>query len=334
MDYYDIARLLSNNINRIEERVLEMKAKAGFFYELKKKRALFILMLPGVLYLFINNYVPMAGVIIAFKKIKYGRNFFETVFTSEFYGFRNFEYFLKTTYAWIITRNTVLYNLAFIIIGLILAVTVAISLNEVRSKKLAKFYQSAMVLPNFLSWVVISLIVYAFFADKGYVNNVLASVFGREAIQFYMETKYWPFILTFTQVWFNLGVGSVLYLATISGINSELYESAMIDGASKWQQIKSITLPMLKPTIIYMMIISLGSIFTANFGLFYNVPRESGVLFDVTNVIDTYVYRSLNTNGQIEMAAAASFYQSVVGFVIVMLSNGFLRIVSKEDALF
>lgn len=315
-------------------RVRKMNNKAGFLYELKKKRALFILMFPGVLYLFINNYVPMAGIIIAFKKIQYGKNFFETVFKSEFYGFKNFEYFLATSYAWIITRNTVLYNLTFIFIGLVLAVTVAIALNEVRSKKLAKLYQSAMILPNFLSWVVISLIVYAFFADNGYVNTILASVFGKEAIQFYMEIKYWPYILTITQVWFNLGVGSVVYLATITGINSELYESAMIDGANKWQQIKSITLPMLKPTIIYMMIISLGSIFTANFGLFYNVPRESGVLFDVTNVIDTYVYRSLNTNGQLEMAAAASIYQSVVGFIIVMLSNGLLRIFSKEDAIF
>jgi putative aldouronate transport system permease protein len=314
--------------------VCYMEKDIGFFKYLIKKRSLFILMLPGLLYLFINNYVPMLGIIIAFKRIKIGHNFFETFIQSPFNGVKNFEFFLTTNYAWIITRNTVLYNIAFIGIGLILAVTVAIAINEVTSKKLAKLYQSAMVLPNFLSWVVISLLVYGFIADKGFINNVITGILHKEAISFYQEIKYWPFILIFTQIWYNLGVGSVVYLAAITGISAELYESAMIDGATKWQQINSITIPMLKPTIIYMMVISLGSIFTANFGLFFNVPRESGVLFDVTNVLDTYVFRALNRNGQIEMAAAVSFYQSIVGFFIVLITNGILRVVSKEDALF
>lgn len=311
-----------------------MKRRDGFLHEVIRKRSLFILMLPGLLFLFINNYVPMLGTTIAFKKITYGKNFIDTFIHSPFNGLKNFEFFTKSSYAWIITRNTVLYNLAFIIIGLVLAVAAAIALNELLSKRLFKFYQSVMILPNLLSWVVISLIVYAFVAEKGLVNNLLMQVGMKDPIQFYNETKYWPFIIILVQVWFYLGTSAVIYLATITGINPELYESAMMDGASKWQQIRAITLPMLKSTMIFMVLVSLGQLFTGNFGLFWNVPRESGALFDVTNVIDTYVFRSLNVNGEIEMAAAASFYQSIVGFVIVMISNGLIRKFSKEDAVF
>jgi putative aldouronate transport system permease protein len=315
-------------------RVQLMNNRHGFFYGLRKNKALYILMFPGLLLIFINNYVPMVGTIIAFKRITYGNNIFETYIKSPFVGFDNFEFFLKTSYAWIITRNTVLFNLAFIIIGLILAVTAAICLNEILSKKLFKFYQSAMILPNFLSWVIISLIVYSFIADKGLLNTILPSFGIKEPIQFYNETKYWPLIIIVTQVWYYLGTSAVIYLAAITGINTELYESAHIDGAGKLQQIWFITLPLLKTTMIFMVMVSLGNLFIGNFGLFYNVPRESGLLFDVTNVIDTYVYRALNLTGDIEMAAAASFYQSIVGFIIVMVSNSIVKLVSKEDAVF
>lgn len=315
-------------------RVRSMNAKDGLLHGLKKSKAFYILMLPGILLIFINNYVPMIGTIIAFKKITYGRNIFETYVKSPFNHFKNFEFFLKTSYAWIITRNTVLFNLAFIIIGLILAVAAAICLNEVTSKKLFKFYQSSMILPNFLSWVVISLIVYAFIADKGFVNSILPSFGIKEPIQFYNETKFWPFIIIATQAWYYLGTSAVIYLATITGINPELYESAYIDGAGKLQQVWYITLPLLRSTMIFMVMVSLGNLFVGNFGLFYNVPRESGLLFDVTNVIDTYVFRALNQTGEIEMAAAASFYQSIVGFFIVLISNSIIKAVSKEDAVF
>ncbi|HEX2945176.1 MAG TPA: ABC transporter permease subunit [Clostridia bacterium] len=311
-----------------------MKNNQGFLYELKKHRALYILMFPGLLLMFINNYIPMLGTVIAFKRITYGKNFFETYIKSPFVGLKNFEFFLKTNYALIITRNTVLFNLAFIVIGLILAVTAAICLNEVLSKKLFKFYQSSMILPNMLSWVIISLIVYSFIADKGFINSLLTSFGGKESIQFYNETKYWPFIIIAVQAWYFLGTSAVIYLSTITGINPELYESAVMDGANKWQQVWAITIPMLRSTMIFMVMVSLGNLFVGNFGLFYNVPRESGLLFDVTNVIDTYVYRSLIQTGDIEMAAAASFYQSVVGFVIVLVSNSIIRLVSKEDAVF
>lgn len=311
-----------------------MSQRNGLFKELIKNRALFILMLPGLLYLFINNYIPMVGAVIAFQRVHYGKNIFETYFKSPFVGFKNFEFFLNTDYAWIITRNTVLYNLVFIFGGLFLAVTVAIALNEIMFKRLAKAYQSFIILPNFLSWVVISGIVYALLTSNGFINSILVDVFGKEPISFYSEQKYWPFIIIYVRNIYAVGVDSIIFLAAISGINGEYYESAMIEGASKWNQIKNITLPLLKPTVVTLLLIWLGSIFSANFGLFYNVPRESGILFNVTNVLDTYVFRSLRVNGQIEMASAASLYQSVVGFVIVLAANALTRKVDSENSLF
>jgi putative aldouronate transport system permease protein len=310
-----------------------MGKEHGFLHELKTKKALFVLMLPGLLFLFVNNYVPMIGATIAFKRITLGKNFFDTFIKSPFIGFKNFEFFMKSSYAWEITRNTVLFNLAFIAIGLVLALTVSICLNELVSKRLFRIYQSIMIIPNFLSWVVIAIIVNALVSDTGLINSMFLR-FGVKQISFFFEPIYWIFIIIATQAWVYLGTSAVIYYATISGISPELFESAMIDGASKWQQIKTITLPMLRPTIFFMVVISLGQIFIGNFGLFWNVPQESGPLFPVTNVIDTYVFRSLNQTGEIEMAAAASFYQSIVGFVIVMISNGIIRIVSKEDAIF
>lgn len=311
-----------------------MGKEQGFLHELRTKKALFVLMLPGLLFLLINNYLPMIGATIAFKRITYGKNFLDTYLKSPFIGLKNFEFFMKSSYAWEITRNTVLFNLAFIFIGLVLALTAAICLNELVSKRMFRIYQSVMIMPNFLSWVVIAIIINAFVSETGFINTILKNFGMKESIMFFSEPVYWIFIIIITQAWVYLGTSAVIYYATISGISPELYESAMIDGASKWQQIKTITLPMLRPTIFFMVVISLGQIFVGNFGLFWNVPQESGLLYPVTNVIDTYVYRSLNITGDIEMAAAASFYQSIVGFVIVMISNGIIRVVSKEDAIF
>lgn len=293
-----------------------------------------MLMLPGLLFLLVNNYIPMLGTVIAFKRITYGKNFVDTYIHSPFIGFKNFEFFMKTSYAWIITRNTVLFNLAFIIIGLILAVATAIALNELVSKRLFRFYQSVMIIPNFLSWVVIAVIVYAFVSDTGLVNTVLLTLGRKDPIQFYSEPIYWIFIIVAVQTWVYLGTSALIYYSTLTGINPELYESAKIDGAGKGRQILDITLPMLRPTIFYMVMISLGQLFVGNFGLFWNVPQESGPLFDVTNVIDTYVFRSLHQTGDIEMAAAASFYQSIVGFVIILVSNSIIKAISKDEAIF
>lgn len=310
-----------------------MRTKHPFLHEVKRKRGLFLLMLPGVIYLIINNYIPMAGIIIAFKKIQYSTSFFDTYIKSPWNGLKNFEFFTQTNDAFIITRNTVLYNVCFIFLGLVLSVTFAILLNEVRSKKAAKIFQSAMILPHFLSWVVISNIVYAFLADKGFANMVLQTL-GLEKIAFYSELKFWPFLLILSNEWVAVGVSSVIYLAAITGIDGEYFESAMMDGASKAQQIFKITIPMIKPTIITMTTLALGSIFSANFGLFYNVPRESGILFDVTNVLDTFVFRTLRTGGNTEMAAAVGFYQAIVGFCLVLTANLVIKKFSKENALF
>lgn len=311
------------------------KIKKGFFHELVTNKTLFLMALPGLLFLFINNYLPMLGIVVAFKRIRYGNNIFETYFGSPWNGLKNFEFFIKTPDAFTITRNTVLYNVAFILIGLVLAVTVAITINELWGSRLAKLYQSTMVLPNFFSMVVVAMLAYAFLSiDQGFLNKVILPRLGMQEIHWYQQPKYWPFILTGIQLWVNLGVGSVIYLSSITGISEEYYEAAVIDGATKWQQITSITIPLLKPTMTIMTLISLGGIFSANFGLFYNVPMESGALFSVTNVIDTYVYRALRSTGQVEMAAAASFYQSVVGFIIVMLSNAAVKKANPDYALF
>jgi putative aldouronate transport system permease protein len=311
-----------------------MKKKKMGSFAMKRSLPLLILMLPGLLFLLVNNYIPMIGTIIAFKNVHYGKNIIETYIQSEWVGFDNFKFFLATDYAWIITRNTLLYNLVFIFAGAALGVTVAIALNEIKRVRLSKFYQSVMILPNFLSWIVISGIVYAFLADGGFMNSTVLKGFAMAPVAFYNKASYWPFIIVFVQIWAGLGVNSVIYLAAIIGIGTEFYEAAMIDGATRWQQIKSITLPLLKPTIITLILMNLGGVFTANFGLFYNVPRESGILFSVTNVLDTYVFRSLRIGGEIEMASAASFYQSVVGFAFVMISNGIIRKYSSENSLF
>lgn len=318
----------------MEKKQKYVSRQHGFFYELKRHKGMFLLLLPGFIYLLINNYLPMIGMIIAFKRInRLGGNILDTYIHSPWVGFKNFNFFFKTKDAWIITRNTVLYNLTFIIMGIILAVLVAIVLNEIKSKVLVKFYQTSIMLPGFLSWVVISGIGYAFLTNNGLINTALKAM-GHDTVNFYSEPAYWPFILTSIQLWYNLGVGSVMYLAALTSVSPDFYEAAAIDGASKWQQIKNISIPFLKPTIITMALISLGGIFSANFGLFYNIPRESGVLFNVTNVIDTYVYRALRTTGMPEMATAASVYQSVVGFVVVVLSNRLIKKVSPDNAMF
>lgn len=315
---------------------IKPRKHTGFFREIFVNRSLYLLTLPGILYVLLNNYIPMFGIIIAFKKVRYGSSIFETYFkTSKWSGFKNFEFFLKTDYAYIITRNTVLYNIVFIFLGAALAVALAITLNEVKNRRLAKLYQSVIILPHFLSWVIIGFVVYTLLNPSyGLINKSILPALGMQPIDWYMEPKYWPLIIPLTHFWQSLGWGSIVYLASIAGISAEYYEAATIDGASKWQQITKITVPLLKPMITTMILLSLGGIFHANFGLFYNVPRESGALFNVTNVIDTYVYRALSNTGDIEMAAAAGLYQSVVGFSLVIITNAVVRKLEKDNALF
>lgn len=290
-----------------------------------------LMALPGILYLIINNYLPMLGLVIAFKDI----NFAKGILASDWVGFKNFEYLFKTRDAYIITRNTILYNSAFIIINTVVSIAVAILLNDIRNKFAKRVYQSVILLPFIVSMVIVSYLGFAFLStESGLLNNHLLPKLGLEEVAWYMEKKYWPFILPLINLWKLLGFNAVIYLASIVGIDPEYYEAAMIDGAGKWTQIKAITLPMLVPVIITLTLISIGRIFYSDFGLFYLVPMNSGAIYDTTNVIDTYVYRGLLQLGDIGMSAAAGFYQSIVGFVLVLLSNYAVRKISRENALF
>lgn len=291
----------------------------------------YVLMLPGLLYLVINNFLPMFGLVIAFKDI----NFRKGIFGSDWCGLENFEFLFRTKDAWIITRNTILYNIAFIILGTIVAIFIAVLLSNVKRKISLKFYQTAILLPHLVSWVIVAYIVYAFLSpETGIFNKQLFPALGLEPINWYTDKTWWPFILIFMNIWKGTGYSSIIYLSSILGISDEYYEAAMLDGASKIQQITQITIPLLKPTIITMFILSVGRIFYSDFGLFYQVPMNSGPLYSVTNTIDTYVFRGLLQLGDIGMSSAAGFYQSIVGFLLVLASNAVIRKVSSENALF
>ncbi len=292
---------------------------------------IYCMMLPGILYLLINNYAPMFGLVIAFKRIDWNKG----ILGSDWAGFNNFRYLFTSSEAWTMTRNTVLYNLAFIIIGTVAAVAVAILLNEITSRFSSRLYQTLILLPYMISWVIVSYLVFAFLsADTGMVNQGILSPLGKEPIVWYQEKKYWPFILVFVHLWKSVGFSMVIYLSSIVGISRDYYEAARIDGARKWKQIRYITLPLLKPTVITLLIMNIGSIFYSDFGLFYQVPRNAGALFDVTQTIDTYVYNALMQQGNISLSAAAGFYQSIVGFVLVVAANAVVRRYSRESALF
>lgn len=291
----------------------------------------YLLALPALVYLFINNYVPMGGMIIAFKNYKYNKG----LFGSSWAGFKNFEFLFKTKDAWTITRNTIAYNVVFIILGMIVAIIVAIMLNEIYSKGAKKFYQTIVLIPHLLSMVVISYIVYGFLSPElGFFNNTLLPALGLDKVSWYSEPKYWPFILVFVNLWATVGYSCILYLSTLVGIDKGYYEAADIDGATMWQKIRYITLPFLKPTMITVFMLSLGKIFYSDFGLFYQVPLNSGSLFNVTSTIDTYVYTGLTKSSNIGMTSAAGVYQSVVGFILVLGANAIVNKVSKENALF
>ena len=297
---------------------------------IKKAFPLYLMVAPGFLYLLINNYIPMSGIIIAFKKLDFRKG----IFFSDWAGFSNFEYLFKTPAALLITRNTLLYNFAFIVVNTVVSILIALLLSELRSKAKVKIFQSAVLIPSLISIIIVSYLVYAFLSGRtGFINGMLTSL-GKENISFYTEAKYWPFILVFVNCWKGAGYSSVIYLAAILGIDQEMYEAAEIDGATRWNKIKCITLPLLKSTVITMTLLSIGKIFYSDFGLFYQVPMNSGALLDVTNTIDTYVYRGLIESGDISMSSAACVYQSLMGFILVMIANWLTKRYSSENALF
>ncbi|WP_420901659.1 ABC transporter permease [Paenibacillus whitsoniae] len=287
--------------------------------------------LPGVLYLLINNYLPMFGVVIAFKNI----NFAKGIWGSDWVGFKNFEYLFKTTDAYIITRNTILYNVVFIILTTVFAIGLAIMLNEIKNRFLSRMFQSFILLPYLISTVIVGYLVLSFLdVESGFINTSILPMLGMNSIEWYAETKYWPYILTIVHTWKDAGYLCVIYLAAIIGIDQEYYEAATIDGANRWQQMWGVTLPLITPVITIMSLLAIGRIFYSDFGLFYQVPLNTGALMPVTNTIDTYVYRALMNLGDFGMASAAGLYQSLVGFILVMISNFIVKKVNSENALF
>jgi putative aldouronate transport system permease protein len=292
---------------------------------------LMMLALPGLIYLLINNYVPMVGIFIAFKDIDYSKG----IFASDWIGLKNFEFLFRTKDAFIMTRNTILYNLVFIALGTIIAIFIAIIMCEIIKLSISKIYQAGMILPSLVSMVIVSYLVYAFLnADSGFINNSVLKALGKSSVNWYSEPQYWPFILVIVNIWKNVGYSAIIYMASISGIDPGLYEAAKIDGAGKIRQIFSITLPMLKPIVIMLLIMAVGKIFNSDFGLFYQVPMNSGALYSTTQTIDTYVYRALMQLSDIGMSSAAGLYQSVVGFILVLATNALVKKSDKDSALF
>ncbi|MGO4497181.1 ABC transporter permease [Paenibacillus sp. 2RAB27] len=317
--------------SRSEVQPQQVTATRALLKKVVKYRALLLMTLPGVLYLLINNYLPMFGVVIAFKNI----NFAKGIWGSDWVGFKNFEYLFKTSDAYIITRNTILYNIVFIILTTVFAIGLAIMLNEIKNRFLSRMFQSFILLPYLISTVIVGYLVLSFLdVESGFINKSILPMLGMNSIEWYAETKYWPYILTIVHTWKDAGYLCVIYLAAIIGIDQEYYEAATIDGANRWQQMWSVTLPLITPVITIMSLLAIGRIFYSDFGLFYQVPLNTGALMPVTNTIDTYVYRALMNLGDFGMASAAGLYQSLVGFILVMISNFIVKKVNSENALF
>lgn len=295
------------------------------------------LSLPTMIWLIAFCYIPMFGIVFAFKNYKYkpGKGFLYSLFvSSKWVGLKNFEFLFRSPDIANIFRNTLGYNIIFIIIGITLPVTLAIMITQLHSRKLAKVCQTSVFLPHFLSWVVVSYFVYAFLStDKGLLNSILAN-FGIEPIMWYQEKKYWPFILVFMNTWKTFGYSMVVYMATITGIDQSLYESAVIDGATKWQQTKGITLPLLRPVISIMFIMNVGNIFSTDFGLFFQVTRDSNSLIDVTQTLDVYVHKALIQSNNYNYSSAVALLQSVLGCILLVVANKVVKKIDPESGMF
>lgn len=286
--------------------------------------------LPAIVFFFLFSYVPMPGMYIAFTDFNYAKG----IFGSDFIGFENFRFLFTSGQLSTLLRNTVLYNLCFIIVGNSVQIILAILLNEVGSKLFKKVVQSIMFLPYFISAVLVSLLVYNILNyDYGFLVNILRDL-GMDPPSYYSTASVWPFIITLVYLWQSTGYGTVVYFAAITGIDASIMEAAKVDGANGWQRIMKITLPSLKPTIVILLLFALGGIIKGNFGLFYNIVGSNSVLYPTTDIIETYVYRATMTTGDFAQASAVGVFQSVVGFIIVISVNKFVRWLDEDLALF
>lgn len=302
----------------------------GFLAEFKKNKALFAMAAPAFVLVLVMSYLPMSGLVLAFKSYRYDMG----VFGSPFNGFDNFKYLFSSGTGWLITRNTILYNLLNLLTSQMIAVIIAIFISEIRHRKFKKITQTVILMPYFISWVVVGVFVFSLLNyESGMINNIV-KFFGGESINFYMKPSAWPVIICLFNAWKWTGYNSVIYIAAITGVDGEINEAASIDGATIFQRIRYITIPSIRPTLITMILLQVGRILRGDFEMFYQIVGNNGQLFNATDVIDTYVFRSLVTNPDIGMTAAATLYQSVLCFVIIMVVNTIVKHIDEEYALF
>ena len=297
---------------------------------IRKNRLLLLMLLPAVVYVLLFSYWPMTGIVLAFKNYRYKTG----IYLSPWVGLENFKFLLLAGKLGSITRNTVLYNFAFLFVNTTVEVFFAVMLSEVIGRHFKKVTQTLMFLPHFISWVVVKAVMYNLFNyEKGVVNNILLAL-GQTPFNLYNQPGAWPPFLIFLSLWKRVGYGSVVYLASVTSLDREMFEAADIDGANIWQKMFKITIPTLVPTIIIMLLLGIGNIFRGDFGMFYQTTGGSAALADTTEIIDTYVFRALMSSGDIGMAAASSFYQSVLCFLTIIFFNWVVKRYEKDYSLF
>ena len=309
--------------------IAKAKANSQLKARLLKWTPVYLMMVPGALYLLINNYIPMFGLVIAFKQVDFQKG----ILGSPWCGLQNFQFLFQTRDAFVITRNTILYNVCFILLNTVIGIIFAIFICDITWKIGKKIYQSALLFPYLMSWVIVGYIIYAIFSMQyGIANKTILPMLGINPVMWYNTPKYWPAILIITNTWKGIGYGCLIYISSINGIEASYYEAAELDGANKLQQVWNITIPEILPSVITLTLLSIGRIFYSDFGLFYQIPRDSGLLYSVTDTIDTYVYRGLMKLGNIGMSSAVGFYQSIVGFILVLFSNWVVGKISPDNA--
>ncbi len=301
-----------------------------FLKKLYKYRVYLLMLSPAVIYTLVFAYYPMTGIVMAFKKYNYAGG----IWGSPWNGFENFKFFFKSGQAAMVTRNTVLYNILFIVCGTVVQVAVAVFLTEIHNKWFRKISQSMMFLPYFISWVIVGVMAFNLFSsDYGFINRIITAL-GGEKVPFYTTPQSWPFILLFFNIWKGVGYGSVMYLAAIMGVDTSIYEAAAIDGANVFQRIFKVTIPSIMPTMVILFLMSIGGIFRGNFDMFYNLVGNNGLLFEYTDVIDTLAMRALISSNNFGMSAAIGLFQSVLCFITVLLANKLVSMYDKDYTLF
>lgn len=332
----------TSTLSPTTQKVLKRKKSWGNG-EIKRHIAFLTMMIPGLAFLLCFSYLPMPGILLAFKEyhleklppdffIK-NRFIYSLFVANEWVGIENFKFIFLSRDIWVAVRNTVGYNLVFMVVGLFSAVGLALMINELAQPKMAKLYHTILFLPHFLSWVVVSYLVYGLVAERGIITQMVQAA-GGEKIAFYMEPKYWPYIFLFFNIWKHTGNSSIIYLATLTGFDQELYEAAAIDGASKWKQVTKITIPQLIPIIVLLQILAIGRIFSDEFDMFYALPNGAGALRDVYYTVNVYVYQSMRSGMNISYPTAAGLMQSVVGLIMIVTTNLIVRQVAPEMSLF